>query len=134
MKLINVSAAIILRTNPQTNKKEIFATQRGYGEYKDSWEFPGGKLEPEESPEQCIFREIKEEVATQIKPEKFIGLVDYDYSEFHLTMHCFLCSVISGNLKFLEHEAARWLNKDNLYDVEWLPADKLILDKVINIL
>lgn len=134
MKTITVSAAIILRTNPKTNQKEIFATQRGYGEYKDAWEFPGGKIEPGETPEQCIVREIKEELETQIKPEKLIGLVDYDYAGFHLTMHCILCSVIFGDLKLLEHEAARWLNKDNLYDVEWLPADKLILDKVINIL
>ena len=134
MKTITVSAAVILRTNPQTNKKEIFATQRGYGEYKDSWEFPGGKLEPGESPEQCIVREIKEELATQIKAEKLIGVVDYDYPDFHLTMHCILCSVIFGDLKLLEHEAARWLNKDNLYDVEWLPADKLILDKICELL
>lgn len=134
MKTITVSAAVILRTNPQTKKKEIFATQRGYGEYKDSWEFPGGKLEPGESPEQCIVREIKEELATQIKAEKLIGVVDYDYPDFHLTMHCILCSVIFGDLKLLEHEAARWLNKDNLYDVEWLPADKLILDKICKLL
>ena len=134
MKTITVSAAIILRTNLQTNKKEIFATQRGYGEYKDSWEFPGGKLEPGESPEQCIVREIKEELATQIKAEKLIGVVDYDYPDFHLTMYCILCSVIFGDLKLLEHEAARWLNKDNLYDVEWLPADKLILDKICELL
>ncbi len=134
MKTITVSAAIILRTNLQTNKKEIFATQRGYGEYKNSWEFPGGKLEPGETPEQCIVREINEELETQIKPEKLIAIVDYDYADFHLTMHCILCSVIFGDLKLLEHEAARWLNKDNLYDVEWLPADKLILDKICKLL
>ncbi len=134
MKTISVSAAVILRINPQTNKKEIFATQRGYGEYKDAWEFPGGKLEPGETPEQCIVREINEELETQIKPEKLIGIVDYDYAGFHLTMHCILCSVIFGDLKLLEHEAARWLNKDNLYDVEWLPADKLILDKICELL
>ena len=134
MKTITVSGAVIIRTNPETNKKEIFSTQRGYEDYKGSWEFPGGKLEPEETPEQCIVREIQEELATEIKPKKLIGVVDYDYPDFHLTMYCILCSVISGELKLLEHEAARWLDKDNLYSVEWLPADKLILDKISEIL
>ena len=134
MKTITVSGAVIIRTNPETNKKEIFATQRGYGDYEGAWEFPGGKLEPGETPEQCIVREIQEELATEIKPKKLIAVVDYDYPEFHLTMYCILCSVISGDLKLLEHEAAKWLDKDNLYSVEWLPADKLILDKISEIL
>ncbi len=134
MKLITVSGAVILRTNPQTNKKEIFATQRGYGDYKDGWEIPGGKLEPGETPEACIVREIREELATEIRAEKILGVVDYDYPNFHLTMHCILCTIVSGELKLLEHEAARWLTKETLRSVDWLPADKLILDKIEEIL
>ncbi len=134
MKQVTVSGAVILRTNPQTNKKEIFATQRGYGDYKDGWEIPGGKLEPGETPEACIVREIHEELATEIKAEKILGVVDYDYPNFHLTMHCILCSIISGELKLLEHEAARWLTKETLRTVDWLPADRLILDKIEEIL
>jgi len=130
MKHITVSGAIILRTNPTTQQKEIFATQRGYGEYKDGWEIPGGKLEEGESPEECIVREIREELATEIKAERVLGIVDYDYPTFHLTMHCILCTIISGELKLLEHEAARWLTKENLRSVDWLPADQLILDKI----
>ena len=108
MKHIRVSAAIIVRTNPQTQKKELFATQRGYGDFKGGWEFPGGKLEPSETPEECIVREIREELATEVKAEKIIGVVEYDYPSFHLTMHCILCSVVSGDLKLLEHEDAKW--------------------------
>ncbi len=134
MKQITVSGAIILRTNTETNRKEIFATQRGYGDYKDGWEFPGGKLEPGETPQQCIEREIREELATEVKAEKILGLVDYDYPTFHLTMHCILCTIVSGELKLLEHEAARWLSKETLRSVDWLPADLLILDKVEEIL
>ena len=134
MKQITVSGAIILRTNLETNKKEIFATQRGYGDYKDGWEIPGGKLEPGETPQQCIEREIREELATQVKAEKILGVVDYDYPTFHLTMHCILCTIVSGELKLLEHEVARWLSKDTLRSVDWLPADQLILDKIEEIL
>ncbi len=134
MKQITVSGAVILRTNPQTNKKEIFATQRGYGDYKDGWEIPGGKLEPGETPEACIVREIREELATEIKAERILGVVDYDYQNFHLTMHCILCTIISGDLKLLEHEAAKWLTKETLRSVDWLPADQLILDKIEEIL
>ena len=134
MKQITVSGAVILRTNPQTNKKEIFATQRGYGDYKDGWEIPGGKLEPGETPEACIVREIREELATEIKAEKILGVVDYDYPNFHLTMHCILCTIVSGELKLLEHEAAKWLTKETLRSVNWLPADQLILDKIEEIL
>lgn len=134
MKQVTVSGAIILRTNPETNKKEILATQRGYGDYKDGWEIPGGKLEPGESPEQCIEREIQEELATEVKAEKILGVVDYDYPNFHLTMHCILCTIVSGYFKLLEHEAARWLSKDTLRSVDWLPADQLILDKIEAIL
>lgn len=134
MKQITVSGAVILRTNPETQKKEIFATQRGYGDYKDGWEIPGGKLEPGESPEACIVREIREELATEIRAERTLDVVEYDYPNFHLTMHCILCSVVSGELKLLEHEAARWLNRDTLRSVDWLPADQLILDKIQKLL
>lgn len=134
MKQITVSAAVILRTNPQTHKKEILATQRGYGDFKGGWEFPGGKIESGETPEECIVREIREELATVVKAEKIIGVVEYDYPDFHLTMHCILCSVVSGDLILLEHEDVRWLTSETLYSVEWLPADKLILDKVQEIL
>lgn len=134
MKQVTVSGAVILRINPQTNKKEIFATQRGYGDYKDGWEIPGGKLEPDETPEACIVREIREELATEIKAERILGVVDYDYPNFHLTMHCILCTIVSGNLKLLEHEAAKWVTKETLHSVDWLPADRLILDKIEEIL
>lgn len=130
MKQITVSGAIILRRNPETHKKEIFATQRGYGDFKGGWEIPGGKLEPGESPQQCIVREIREELETEVKAEKILGVVDYDYPAFHLTMHCILCSIVSGELKLLEHEDGRWLDKESLRSMDWLPADKLILDKI----
>ena len=134
MKQITVSGAVILRTNPVTNKKEIFATQRGYGDYKDGWEIPGGKLEPGETPETCIVHEIREELATEIKAERILGVVDYDYPDFHLTMHFILCTIVSGNLKLLEHEAAKWLTKETLSSVDWLPADQMILYKIREIL
>ena len=134
MKQVTVSGAIIFRTNPETNKKEIFATQRGYGEYKGWWEIPGGKIEQGETPEECIVREIREELATEVRAEKVLGVVDYDYPNFHLTMHCILCTIVSGELKLLEHEAARWLDAENLRSVNWLPADQLILDKIEEIL
>ena len=134
MKQITVSGAISLRTNPQTHKKEIFATQRGYGDWKGWWEFPGGKLEPGESPEDCIVREIREELATEVKAEKILGVVDYDYPNFHLTMHCILCTILSGELKLLEHEAARWLTKESLRSIDWLPADYLILPTLESLL
>ncbi|MBP5519272.1 MAG: (deoxy)nucleoside triphosphate pyrophosphohydrolase [Treponema sp.] len=134
MKQISVSGAIILRTNSETNQKEIFATQRGYGEWKGWWELPGGKLEAGETAEQCIEREIREELATDVKAQKVLGVVDYDYPTFHLTMHCILCKIVSGELKLLEHEAARWLTKENLRSVDWLPADQLILPKIEELL
>ncbi len=132
MKQVTVSGAIILREN--NGIKEIFATQRGYGDFKGGWEIPGGKLEPGETPEQCIVREIKEELATEVKTEKILGVVDYDYPNFHLTMHCILCTIVSGDLELLEHEAAKWVNKETLHSVDWLPADQLILDKIEEIL
>lgn len=134
MKQISVSAAVILRTNPQTLKHEILATQRGYGDFKGGWEFPGGKLEPAETPEECIVREIQEELATEVKAEKTLAVVEYDYPSFHLTMHCILCSVVSGSLKLLEHEDAKWLTRETLYSVDWLAADKLILKNIEEVL
>lgn len=134
MKQVTVSGAVILRTNPETNQKEIFATQRGYGDYKNGWEIPGGKLEPGETPEECIVREIREELATEVRAERILGVVDYDYPTFHLTMHCILCTIVSGKLQLLEHEAAKWVNKETLRSVEWLPADRLILDKIEELL
>ena len=131
---IAVSGAIILRITPDTNNKEIFATHRSYGDRKGRREFPGGKLELGETPEACIVREIREELATEIKAERILGVVDYDYPNFHLTMHCILCTIVSGNLKLLEHEAAKWVTKETLRSVDWLPADQLILDKIEEIL
>lgn len=134
MKHITVSGAIILRTNPSNNLPEIFATQRGYGEYKDGWEIPGGKIEEGETPEECIVREIREELTAEIKPIRTLGVVEYDYPKFHLTMHCILCTLVSGELKLLEHESAKWLSKENLYSVDWLEADKLILKEIEKVL
>ena len=134
MKKITVSAAVILRTNPQTHKHEILATQRGYGDFKGGWEFPGGKIESGETPDECIVREIREELATVVKAEKTLGVVEYDYPAFHLTMHCILCSVDSGDLTLLEHEDAKWVTGETLYSLDWLPADKLILGKIQEIL
>ena len=134
MTHITVSAAIIVRTNPQTHKKELFATQRGYGDFKGGWEFPGGKLEPAETPEECIVREIREELDTEVKAEKTLGVVEYDYPAFHLTMHCILCSEVSGDLTLLEHEDAKWVTLETLYSLNWLPADRLILDRLLSIL
>lgn len=134
MPHITVSGAIILRTNPTTSLPEIFATQRGYGEYKDGWEIPGGKIEEGETPEECIVREIREELTAEIKPIRTLGVVEYDYPKFHLTMHCILCTLVSGELKLLEHESAKWLSKEKLYSVDWLEADKLILKEIEKVL
>ncbi len=121
-KHIHVVAAIIRRGN------EIFATQRGYGTYKDWWEFPGGKIEPRETPEEALVREIEEELATEITVDEFITTVEYDYPEFYLVMDCFWCSIANGDLELLEHEAAKWLPLDNLRQVNWLPADVEVID------
>ena len=117
MKHIEVVAGII------KDGDKIFATQRGYGEFKDGWEFPGGKMEPGETPQQALARELKEELAIDVNVGNFLCTVDYDYPTFHLTMHCFYCSVISGELTLLEHEAAKWLKTTELHSVNWLPAD-----------
>ena len=117
MKHIEVVAGII------KDGDKIFATQSGYGEFKDGWEFPGGKMEPGETPQQALARELKEELAIDVNVGNFLCTVDYDYPTFHLTMHCFYCSVIGGELTLLEHEAAKWLKTTELHSVNWLPAD-----------
>ena len=118
MKHINVVAAVIIRNG------RIFATQRGYGEWKDWWEFPGGKIEPGESPEEALLREIREELAIDIVIDRHLTTVDYDYPDFHLTMHCYICHLKDAiQPHLLEHEAARWLGRDELEEVNWLPAD-----------
>ena len=124
MKTINVVAAIIIKDN------KIFATQRGYGEFKDGWEFPGGKVELGEAPENAIVREIKEELDTVIEVIEDFDTVEYDYPNFHLSMKCYICTVVSGKLELLEHEAAKWLDKDSLDSVAWLPADLGLVDKL----
>ena len=122
MKQIQVAAAII-----HDDQGRIFCTQRGYGEWKDYWEFPGGKIEPAETPQQALEREIREELETQITIEKYVTTIEYDYPTFHLTMHCYRCSLIGPSPTLKEHEAARWLPKDQLASVNWLPADLSIL-------
>lgn len=124
MKTINVVAAIIIKDN------KLFATQRGYGEFKDGWEFPGGKVEQGEAPENAIVREIKEELDTVIEVKEYFDTVEYDYPNFHLSMKCYICTVVSGKLELLEHEAAKWLDKDSLDSVAWLPADLGLVDKL----
>ena len=124
MKQIEVVAAIIRKDDL------IFATQRGYGDFKDWWEFPGGKMEVGETPEEALKREIHEELSTEINVDEFLCTVEYDYPAFHLTMHCYLCSLLSEALHLNEHEAARWLKLEDLDSVDWLPADKVVVEKL----
>lgn len=124
MKQIEVVAAIIRRDD------KIFATQRGYGNWKDWWEFPGGKVEQGETPEEALKREIREELSADISVDQFFCTVDYDYPAFHITMHCYLCQLISEAPHLNEHEAARWLKMDELDSVKWLPADVLVVEKI----
>ena len=131
-KVLKVVAAVIC--DAMDEKKQIFATARGYGEFKGQWEFPGGKVEAGETPQQALFREIKEELETDIKVGELIGTIEYDYPTFHLSMDCFWCEVIEGELKLLEAESARWLTKDILYDVQWLPADITLIEKISSML
>ena len=123
-KHIHVVAALIRRDN------EVLATQRGYGNYKDWWEFPGGKIEVGETPEQALSREILEELAAEISVDEYFTTVEYDYPEFHLSMACYWCSVEKGRLTLLEHEAARWLPLKDLRQVNWLPADVLVIEEI----
>ncbi|MBQ6184960.1 MAG: (deoxy)nucleoside triphosphate pyrophosphohydrolase [Bacteroidales bacterium] len=121
MKHIEVVAAVIRQGD------HIFATQRGYGDFKDWWEFPGGKMEPGESKEDALAREIREELSAEIRIEKHLKTVEWDYPAFHLTLHCFLCSLATEEMHLNEHEAARWLDSKSIYSVKWLPADEDIL-------
>ena len=124
MKTVRVVAAVIRKDD------KIFATQRGYAEFKDGWEFPGGKIEDGETPEQALAREIKEELDTEIQVGKLIDTIEYDYPKFHLSMDCFWCEIMQGGLELKEHEAARWLSKEELYSVDWLPADVGVVEKI----
>ena len=128
MKVISVVAAVILKDG------QVFSTQRGYGDWAGWWEFPGGKIEPGEKPEDALVREIKEELATEIAVDRFICTVEHDYPTFHLTMHNYMCHVMDGDLKLLEHKDARWLDLDQMDDVKWLPADKKIIGTLREIL
>ena len=133
MKTIKVVAAVIKAVN-ENGKPIIFATQRGYGEFKGGWEFPGGKIEPGETAQEALKREILEELDTEILVGKLIDTIEYDYPKFHLSMECFLSEIISGELVLKEHEAARWLTKEQLNEVEWLPADITLIEKIEKLL
>ena len=124
MNTVRVVAAIIIEND------KVFATQRGYGEFKDGWEFPGGKIEPGETPEEAIVREIKEELDTEVEVIELLDTVEYDYPNFHLSMGCFICKIKSGDLVLKEHEAAKWLTKDTLGSLEWLPADMGLVGEI----
>ncbi len=128
MKVVNVVAAIIC--DDYKKKTKIFATQRGYGDYKDWWEFPGGKIEEGEAPEQALVREIREELGAEIEVHELIDIIDYDYEKFHLHMNCYWATVAEGKLQLLEHEAAKWLEYGELGSVKWLPADQALLPKI----
>ena len=123
-RMIKVAAAIIEKDG------KIFATQRGYGNYKDWWEFPGGKIEAGESPQEALRREISEELDTEIAVGQLLTSVEYDYPEFHMSMDCFICTVVSGQLTLLEHEAARWLGAGELWQVRWLPSDIKVIEEL----
>lgn len=127
MKRIEVVAAVICQGG------RVFATQRGYGEWKDWWEFPGGKMEAGETPEAALKREIREELSAEISVGRLLGTVEHDYPAFHLTMHCYLCSLLTEALHLNEHEAARWLAKEELDGVRWLPADLQLIEQLKNI-
>ena len=129
MKTIRVVAAVIKAVN-KTGESIIFVTQRGYGEFKGGWEFPGGKIEEGETPKEALKREIMEELDTEIKVGKLIDTIEYDYPTFHLSMDCFWCEIVKGELVLKEHEAARWLTREQLGEVEWLPADVTLIEKV----
>ena len=122
MKHIEVAAAVIVENG------KVFTTQRGYGEFKDGWEFPGGKLEPGETPQQALAREMREELEIKVEVGQLIKTVEYDYPTFHITMHCFLTKIVEGTPNLLEHEAAKWVDKDKIDEVAWLPADLEVIE------
>lgn len=128
MKTINVVAAVIM------NEGRVFATQRGYGEFKDGWEFPGGKVEAGESPEEALRREIREELEVEVNVGDLIDTIEYDYPAFHLSMKCYACTIAGGSPHLLEHEAARWLTAGQLDSVAWLPADITLISKIAELL
>ncbi len=128
MKTINVVAAVIMKEG------KVFATQRGYGEFKDGWEFPGGKVEAGESPEEALCREIREELEVEVNVGDLIDTIEYDYPAFHLSMKCYACTIAGGSPHLLEHEAARWLSADQLDSVAWLPADITLIQKIAGLL
>ena len=128
MKTIKVVAAIIIKDG------QVFATQRGYGEFKGWWEFPGGKMETGESPQEALKREIREELDAEVEVRELLETVEWDYPNFHLIMHCFICSLLSESLHLNEHEAATWLTHETLRSVKWLPADEILLDRVADLL
>lgn len=128
MKTINVVAAVIMKVG------KVFATQRGYGEFKDGWEFPGGKVEAGESPEEALCREIREELEVEVNVGDLIDTIEYDYPAFHLSMKCYACTIAGGSPHLLEHEAARWLSADQLDSVAWLPADITLIPKIAGLL
>lgn len=128
MKTINVVAAVIMKEG------RVFATQRGYGEFKDGWEFPGGKVEAGESPEEALCREIREELEVEVNVGDLIDTIEYDYPAFHLSMKCYACTIAGGSPHLLEHEAARWLTADQLDSVAWLPADITLIPKIAGLL
>lgn len=128
MKTINVVTAVIMKEG------KVFATQRGYGEFKDGWEFPGGKVEAGESPEEALRREIREELEVEVNVGDLIDTIEYDYPAFHLSMKCYACTIAGGSPHLLEHEAARWLSADQLDSVAWLPADITLIPKIAGLL
>ena len=125
MKTIEVVAAVIRKDD------KIFTSQRGYGEWKDWWEFPGGKMEPGETPEEALKREIREELSSEISVDDFLCTVEYDYPKFHLVMHCYKCSLLTDSLHLNEHEAAKWLGREELTSVKWLPADVEVIERLL---
>lgn len=133
MKTVKVVAAVI-KSVKENGEPVVFATQRGYGDLKGGWEFPGGKIEENETPQQALKREIKEELDTEIEVGELIDVIEYDYPTFHLSMECFWAEIVSGNLVLKEHEASRWLTKKEFDLLEWLPADIMLIDKIRDIM